>query len=136
MLFEENFIHLCCFSEQSVGHTYWKCFRVLIRNVAVSKSQGQTNSTHSCLDYAVRGFYALRYLISIRVWGIASFYLTWVLLQPLMNETEQPHTFYLTWVLLQPLMNETEQPHTFFLYKSVIWGWWHKFEKSCAKKRL
>ena len=37
--------------------TCWKCFRVLIRNVAVSKSQGQTNSTHSCLDYAVRDSY-------------------------------------------------------------------------------
>ena len=58
----------------------------------------------------VRVSCTLRYLISIRVWGIAS--------------------FYLTWVLLQPLMNETKQPHTFFLYKSVIWGWWHNRQLS------
>ncbi len=53
----------------------------------------------------VRVYCTLQYLISIRVWGIAS--------------------FYLTWVLLQPLMSKTKQPHTFFLYKSVIRGWWH-----------
>ena len=35
-------------------------------NVAVFKP-------HSCLDYAVRGFCTQQYLISIRVWGIASF---------------------------------------------------------------
>ena len=32
-----------------------------------------TNGTHSCIDYAARDFYTLRYPISIRVWGIASF---------------------------------------------------------------
>ena len=38
-----------------------------------SKESRTTNSTHSCLDYAVRVSCTLRYLISIRVWGIASF---------------------------------------------------------------
>ena len=37
-----------------------------------SNESRTTNSTHSCLDYVVRVYYTLQYLISIRVWGIAS----------------------------------------------------------------
>ena len=51
-----------------------KCFRtVLCRKCGSFQNVGTTNSTHSCLDYAVRDFHTLRYLISTRVWGIASF---------------------------------------------------------------
>ena len=69
-------------------------FVSLQRNLTVSITTGQTNSTHSCLDYAVRGFCTLRYLISIRVWGIASFIVVRVLSEPLCRQTEQPHTFF------------------------------------------
>ena len=53
----------------------WKMWKFSI-------TTGQTNSTHSCLDYAVRDSCTLRYLISIRVWGIASFTVVKVLPQP------------------------------------------------------
>ena len=75
VLFEENF-HTFVLSFGAI----WRTIHIesvfalsLTENVAIFKKTRTTNSTHSCLDYAVRVSCTQQYLISIRVWGIASF---------------------------------------------------------------
>ena len=70
---KKTFISLRCLSEQSVGqYILMKVFSHCpnLKMWQFSNESRTTNSTHSCLDYAVRVSCTLRYLISIRVWGI------------------------------------------------------------------
>lgn len=61
-----------------------KVFSLLssLENVAVFTNQGQRTALISCVDYGQGVSVCAAYSISIRVWGIASFILTQVLLQP------------------------------------------------------